>query len=327
MDFRMPMMVRPSEVQINLRDPILLTGSCFTDHITQKLRQNLFSVFENPSGILFNPASIVSCLLDCLNGRQWTNDDLFESEGIWQSFDFHGRFASTDPDKALHMMNASHTEARRFLGDAKWLILTLGSAWVYRLPDGKVAANCHKVPANRFTKKLLTPEDMLAALDNLIHRLRHHNPGLRIIFTVSPVRHLREGFIENNRSKAALIGVVHHLVDKFDGLHYFPAYELVIDDLRDYRFFAEDMVHPNYLATGYVWDHFMASLIDEPSRAIMEEVNKLNAALAHRPMQPDSSAHREFLVRHLEMARSVSDKHPWLNLESHLTYFSGATNS
>lgn len=323
MQFNMPMTVRPAQEKISLQDPILLTGSCFTEHITQQLRQHLFRVAENPSGILFNPASIVSCLLDCLDGRVWTRDDLFENGGVWQSFDFHGRFASTDPDAALEMMNNAHEEARKFLFDAKWLILTLGSAWAYRLPDGKVAANCHKVPADHFTKRLLTQEDMLSGLDNLIHRLRHRNPGLQVIFTISPVRHLREGFIENNRSKAALISVVHHLVDKFEGLHYFPAYELVIDDLRDYRFFAEDMVHPNYLATRYVWEKFVGAMIDEPSRAIMEDINRLNAAMAHRPMHPDTAAHRSFLDSHLAMTNDLLRKHPWLELSKHIGYFSG----
>jgi hypothetical protein len=208
------------------------------------------------------------------------------------------------------------------MSSTQWLVLTLGSAWAYELSDGKVVANCHKVPASQFRKRLLTHEEMLSGLDNLIHRLRHQHPGLKIIFTISPVRHLREGFIENNRSKAALISVVHHLVDKFDGLDYFPAYELVIDDLRDYRFFAEDMVHPNYLATQYVWEKFCDSMIDEPSREIMEEVNKLNAGMAHRPLQPDSTAHRVFREKHLDRAQALAKKHPWLDLSRQLDFFS-----
>jgi len=321
MDFRHPLLVRPSEAKVTLRDPILLIGSCFTEHMAAQLRNHKFRVHENPSGILFNPTSIARSLTACIEGRRYGPNDLFEMDGIWHSWEFHSRFSSTDPDLALEAMNRSHAEAHAFLKETKWVIITLGSAFVYQNQDGSVVANCHKVPADRFRKRLLTPEELLSELDNLIHRLFLFNPDIRILFTVSPVRHLREGYVENNRSKAALISVVHHLVDKFDRLYYFPAYELVIDDLRDYRFFAEDMAHPNYMATRYVWDQFVTAFIDPVSRQVMQEVNELNAARAHRVQQPGSPAHARFLHTYLEKAKAIQGKYPWLDLSDDIRYF------
>jgi GSCFA family len=314
--------VKPFEEKISLRDPILLTGSCFTEHMAAQLRNHRFRVLENPSGILFNPSSIARSLTSCIEGRRYGREDLFETDGVWHSWDFHSRFSSTDPDHSLELMNRSHAEAHGFLKEAKWIIITLGSAYVYQHPDGNVVANCHKVPADRFRKRLLNQEELLKEMDNLIHRLFLFNPSLRIIFTVSPVRHLREGYVENNRSKAALLSTVHHLVDKFDRLYYFPAYELVIDDLRDYRFFAEDMAHPNYMATRYVWEQFVPALIDPSSRQVMLDVNELNAAKAHRALQPDSSAHARFLRTNLDKALALQGKYPWLDFSDDIRHFS-----
>jgi hypothetical protein len=325
MDFRLPLAVMPAQEKIGMRDPILLTGSCFTEHMAAQLRSYRFRVLENPSGILFNPASITRSMTACIEGRRYGRSDLFETDGIWHSWDFHSRFSSTDPDLALDRMNRSHAGAHAFLKEAKWVIITLGSAYVYQNPDGAVVANCHKVPADRFRKKLMGQEELLSELDNLIHRLFLFNPSVRIIFTISPVRHIREGFVENNRSKAALISVVHHLVDKFSGLQYFPAYELVIDDLRDYRFYAEDMVHPNYLATRYVWEQFVPAMIDADAQLVMQEVNVLNAARAHRALQPESAAHRKFMQRHMELAMSLQAKYPFLDFSDDIRHFSMAT--
>jgi hypothetical protein len=219
------------------------------------------------------------------------------------------------------MMNRSLQDAHLFLKKTRWLVITLGSAWVYQLENGEVVANCHKVPTDKFRKKLLTVEEVLSSLDNLIHRLFIFNPGLKIMFTISPVRHLRDGFVENNRSKAVLIQAVHHLVDKFAGLYYFPAYELVIDDLRDYRFYAEDMVHPNYQATEYVWQKFTAATMDAATLKLMQEINLVNAAKAHKPFQPDSEAHKKFRQKQFEMIRRMEKEFPFIDWEGDLDHF------
>ena len=180
------------------------------------------------------------------------------------------------------------------------------------------------MPTDKFNRRLLAVEEVLAALDNLIHRLFMFNPKLKIIFTISPVRHLREGFVENNRSKATLIQAVHQLVDKFDKLFYFPAYELVIDDLRDYRFYAEDMVHPNYAATNYVWDKFISTCIDEPSQELMKEIAIVTSAKAHKAFNPTSAAHEKFLATNLQKAKQLQDRYAYLDLTEEINYFSSA---
>lgn len=309
--------------QLNIRHGVMLMGSCFTDHLGNKLEQHRFSTLQNPHGILFNPVSLAKSVTSYIEKKQYNKNDLFFQQEWWTSWDHHSQFSHADPDKLLEMINKSQDEAHSFLQKAKWLVLTVGSAWVYQLAEGRIVANCHKVPTDKFQKRLLPVEEVLAALDNMIHRLFIFNPGLRIMFTISPVRHLRDGFVENNRSKAILIQAVHHLVEKFEGLFYFPAYELIIDDLRDYRFYAEDMVHPNYLATSYVWEKFTESCIDEESRKFIKEIAPVNAALAHKPFQPDSNAHRLFRQKQVEKLQQLQASYPFLNFEPEIAFFKG----
>ena len=326
MEFRVALQPRPLPQQITLRDAVFLAGSCFTEHMSSRLAQHKFRVSENPHGILFNPASICRSLGDVLDGRVYGREDLFmETHGIWSSWHFHSRFSDPDPEVALRAMNQSVFLAREAIRSSGWLILTLGSAYVYELSDGSAVANCHRAPANTFTRRLLQPDEILAGLDPLLHRLRILNPGMRFMFTVSPVRHLREGFVDNNRSKAALIYSVHQLADKFDDVFYFPAYELVIDDLRDYRFFAEDMAHPNYQATRYVWEKFMESCIDSTSADIMREIQDIHTAMAHKPRHPQSGGHRQFLEKHAAQVRDLAARCPYLDFSRELAYFEGET--
>ena len=321
MEFRRELEVRPFREQISIRHKLMLVGSCFTDKLGDRLAQHRFATLQNPNGILFNPASIAQAVSSYISGRQYAAEDIFRGDELWTSWDHHSRFSHPDPEGLLGMINHSIKDAHHFLKEADWLILTLGSAWVYQLEDGRVVANCHKVPADRFRKNLMPVEDVLSALDNMIHRLFLFNSGLNILFTISPVRHLRDGFVENNRSKAVLIQSVHHLVNKFSRLHYFPAYELVIDDLRDYRFYAEDMAHPNYLATDYVWQKFREACIDEPSRQFMKEIASVNAALSHKPLFPDSRAHRSFRRKMFEKVLALKQAYPFVNLDQDLESF------
>lgn len=323
MEFRRAFQIPSMKEQLNIRHGVMLMGSCFTDHLGNKLEQHRFSTLQNPHGILFNPVSLAKSVTSYIEKKQYNKNDLFFQQEWWTSWDHHSQFSHADPDKLLEMINKSQDEAHSFLQKAKWLVLTVGSAWVYQLAEGRIVANCHKVPTDKFQKRLLPVEEVLAALDNMIHRLFIFNPGLRIMFTISPVRHLRDGFVENNRSKAILIQAVHHLVEKFEGLFYFPAYELIIDDLRDYRFYAEDMVHPNYLATSYVWEKFTESCIDEESRKFIKEIAPVNAALAHKPFQPDSNAHRLFRQKQVEKLQQLQASYPFLNFEPEIAFFKG----
>ena len=263
MDFHLAFTPKPFDVKINHQHNLLLIGSCFTEQIGTKLANHKFAVLDNPNGILFNPVSITRSVSSYIDNKQYSGSDLFYQNESWNSWEHHSHFSHPDKRTCLKGINDSQTRAHDFLKKADWLLITLGSAFVYetspltplREERGKynnVVANCHKVPTDKFTKQLLPAEEVFADLKTMIEKVAAFNPALKIIFTISPVRHIRDGFVENNRSKAVLIQAVHKLIENNKNSFYFPAYELVIDDLRDYRFFAEDMVHPNYAATNYV---------------------------------------------------------------------------
>ncbi len=322
MELRRELSIKAFREQLQLTDKVLLCGSCFTEHLGARFSQYHFSIMQNPNGIIFNPVSICNSITSYISNKKYSEKDIFYNQEWWSSWQHHTSFTHADPSQLLQLINHSQESAHRFLKSAGWLIITLGSAFVYQLENGEVVANCHKVPNDKFRKKLMAVEDVLMELDNLVHRLFLFNPGLRIIFTISPVRHLRDGFIENNRSKAVLIQAVHHLVDKFEKLYYFPAYELVIDDLRDYRFYSEDMVHPNYLATDYVWEKFSEACISASSLNIMKEINLLNAAKAHKPFHPESSAHKIFRKKNLDKVLLLQELYSFIDLSEDIRFFS-----
>jgi hypothetical protein len=326
MEFQLPITIASLPQPIGYGDKILLTGSCFTEHIGNALRDWKFDTLQNPNGILFDPASVAASLISYIRPRQYTEQDLVFFNELWQSWQHHSIFSHVDVTECLKGINASQQRAHTFLGQARWLIITLGSAFSYRLADGGGAvANCHRAPGQTFHKHLMTIEEINAALDSCLHQLFYFNPGLRVIFTVSPVRHIRDGVVDNNRSKARLIESVHHLVGKFDRLFYFPAYELVVDVLRDYRFYDIDMVHPNYAATAYVLEKFVQHCIGESDGRLLEEVKKIVVAHRHKPFQPSTQAHRRFLEDYRQKTTELAKQHPFLDLAEELAYFSGGT--
>jgi GSCFA family len=333
MDFMLDIDIPKPGQQINYRDSVMLTGSCFTEHIGSQLQMLKFDVLQNPNGILFDPFSVADSLVSYVEKRQYLPTDLFYLNELWQSWHHHSIFSHVDQQEALRKINTSQERAHAFLRKAKWLVITLGTSFSYRLRDdaghqvqgypGMGVANCHRAPAQWFNKRLMSIEEISAALDHCIHRLFHFNPGLQLVFTVSPVRHIRDGVIENNRSKARLIEVVHYLVNKFDQLYYFPAYELVVDVLRDYRFYDSDMVHPNYQATSFVLEKFTDHFMDAESREITGDLRKIVIARKHRAFQPETMAHRQFLQSHLDKTKQLKSRFPFLDLEEELNYFSG----
>jgi hypothetical protein len=323
-NFRLTFPVSPLAVPVQYSDKILMVGSCFAEEIGERLQQYHFDALVNPHGILYNPISITQALHTYLDGKQYTADDLFSHGDLWHSWDHHSRFSGMQPEQVLAGINKAQESAAKRLEEADWLIITLGSAYTYTLASGnQVVGNCHKVPSASFHKKLLSPPDAISALDNLMHRLFFRNRKVKILFTISPVRYARDGVVENNLSKAVLIQTVHHLVNKFDRLYYFPAYELVIDDLRDYRFYKEDLVHPNELAVNYVWDHFTASCVSEEGRRLLPLVAEINRARQHRPFNPSSSQHQQFLQTYARKTKQLMEEHPFLRLEEELSYFEG----
>jgi len=335
MKFRYEFDIKKLPEPVTHQHTLLLIGSCFTENIAEKLKKYKFSIRENPNGILFNPVSVAEAITGYIENTRLDAEDLFYLNEGWHSWKHHSRYSGLTVEEALSKINASTQAAHRFLQGADYVMITLGSAWIYVLTEkavnaraGAVAANNHKAPADWFYRRLMTVDEVLKSLDNLIHRLFLFNSKLKIIFTISPVRHLREGVIENNRSKAVLIQAVHHLVDKFEKLYYFPAYELVIDDLRDYRFFAEDLVHPNYVATQYVWEKFVKACMSESTKKLMEQIHSVNLAFQHKPFNPGSAQHLAFLRSFCEKTRSLQEQYPYLKFDDELSYFASkaATN-
>ncbi|MFT3903711.1 MAG: GSCFA domain-containing protein [Niabella sp.] len=329
MDFFAPIRINKLEPPIRYGNNILLVGSCFTEHIGNALGELKFNVMQNPNGILFDPNSVCQSLVSYVEEKKYDADDLFYLNELWQSWHHHSRFSGIHKDAVLEHINQTQKEAHDFLRNADWLIITLGSSFVYELnehnPQEKYntlkVANCHRAPGQWFTKKMLPIESTVAMLDNCYHRLKIFNPGIKILFTISPVRHLRDGVVENNRSKARLIEAVHHIVSKFNDTYYFPAYELVVDVLRDYRFYDIDLAHPNYAATTFVLEKFTEFCIDEDARELMKEIHQINIARNHRPFQPDTQAHKRFLQAHYDKTKALAEKCPFLNLRDELDYF------
>ena len=307
---------------ITYTDNILLIGSCFTEHISDRLLQHKFKVLSNPHGILFNPLSVADSLDSYINGRQYTADELFSLNELWNSWDHHTRFSNTDKEAALKSINASQSAASAFVKKADCVIITLGSAFQYYLKEtGKPVANNHRAPAQWFEKRLLSIDNIVTALNNTLQRLLEANPFVQVIFTISPVRHIRDGVVNNNRSKARLIEAMHTLCGMYDKVHYFPAYELIIDVLRDYRFYDVDMVHPNFPATSFVWEHFVKSSISPSIHEVMQQVQEISIARSHRSRFPDTDAHKKFLDSYAVKSQMLMDKYPYLDLSEDISYF------
>jgi hypothetical protein len=329
MNFMLDLPVVPPDPRIKYEDKLLLTGSCFTEHIGSSLANLKFNVYQNPNGILFDPRSVAYSLVSYIQNKQYTTEDLFYLNELWHSWQHHSIFSNIDKDECVKKINASQKTAHDFLKQADWLLITLGSSFSYQLREPALlyqggVANCHRAPAQWFHKHMMTIEQINSELDNCLHQLFRFNPSLKIIFTVSPVRHIRDGVTENNRSKARLIEVVHHLVGKFDKIYYFPAYELVIDVLRDYRFYDIDMVHPNYQATQFVLDSFMQHFVSEDSRRLAEEIQKIVTARKHRPFQSETEAHKNFLQSNYDKTLAIQKKYPFLSFREELEYFSSS---
>ncbi len=322
MKFMLDIKITGPDKKIDYRDKILLVGSCFTEHIGDSLADLKFQVLQNPNGIVFDPSTVASSITSYIENKQYTEIDLLQLNELWQSWQHHSRYSGISKSDVLHNINASQQRAHGFLKDAGWLIITLGTSFSYRLTDnGKHVANCHRAPAGWFDKHLMAIEETVTALDTMLYRLFQFNPSINIIFTVSPVRHIRDGIVDNNRSKARLLESVHHLVNKFSRLYYFPSYELVIDVLRDYRFYDIDLVHPNYQATSFVIEQFMQHFINEESVSLSKEIEKLMIARKHKPFQPDTDAHKNFLKLHAERTRTLMSSYPFLSLQEELDFF------
>ncbi|MDI9319112.1 MAG: GSCFA domain-containing protein [Phycisphaerales bacterium] len=322
MKFQLDINIPSIPQSIRYSDQILLIGSCFTEHIADRLAQHRFSICSNPNGILFNPLSVAHSLKGYTHRKRYDKKDLFYLNELWNSWNHHTQFSDIDVDKALDNINRKQEEASLITEKADWVMITLGSAFQYYLKaENKAVANNHRAPSQWFEKRLLEIEVIVSALSETLTLLHEKNPKAQVLFTISPVRHIRDGVIENNRSKARLLEAVHQVCSQFSFAHYFPAYELVIDVLRDYRFYDNDLVHPNFAATSYVWECFIHNCMDESTRNVMQEVLELSIAQNHRARFPQTQNHKAFCLKYAEKGKSLQKQFPFLNLSDIIAHF------
>ncbi len=310
MDFILPFSVKKPLCRVGLRQPLLLMGSCFTEAVGAKLAERRFDALINPHGILYNPISLSEALTDYRENKKYGPKDIFQFNETWRSYKHHGKFSGTSADACINNINPLIEKAHGQIKKGGWLVITFGSAFIYRhKKTDQWVGNCHKIPSAEFDKELLSKEEIAAEWKKQIAALQKLNPALNIIFTVSPVRYVRDGLIENNRSKGILIDAAHTLVEQHDNCFYFPAYELVIDVLRDYRFYTEDMVHPNEAGVNYVWEKFVESFCDDKTKKFIEEYEPLLKGLQHRPFQEDTQAHKKFKADLVEKIKALDEKY------------------
>jgi hypothetical protein len=322
MDFRTEVNISPSENRISYDSQILFMGSCFAENIGSKMKELHFRVDLNPFGINYNPSSLSRNLWALISGKQYTKKDLHKANEKWFSFDHHSQFSAGDPDTCLEQINERIRFSRDRLLQTNFLLLTWGTAWVYVLKESAtVVSNCHKLPANRFSRHLLTVNQVVDTYTKLFAGLRSELPDLKVILTVSPVRHWKDGPVMNTVSKSTLLLAAHRLTEMFSYCEYFPAYEIAMDDLRDYRFYGSDLLHPNRQMTAYIWEKFSAAYFDDPTVKLMAEIGKLSAARNHRPFDPDTAQYLQFCKKQVEKADQLMKEHPGLDLKELLAFF------
>ena len=301
----------------------IFMGSCFTENVGQKMDDLKYPVDINPFGILYNPMSVASGLELLLKAKHFSEADLIEHNGLWHSFAHHGRFSATDKNEMLEGINARLETSAQLLRVADFLFLTFGTAWIFRYnKTGKVVSNCHKIPATAFGRERLSSNEIVAAYKKLLPELRGQNPKLKVVFTVSPIRHWKDGAIENQRSKATLLLAIDELIRQFPGFcAYFPSYEIVMDELRDYRFYASDMLHISEVAIDHIWQLFEENLIDAESRQLAKKVLKIRNAVMHRPINRNTPEFRNFVHKFYKNILELEAEYPYLNLKLEKEHF------
>lgn len=322
MDFRTNIAPAPAPFSLSYKDTILAMGSCFAESVGQRLRESGFNLIRNPFGVVYNPITIVESLTRLTQFKPFEADDLVFHDGLYHSFSHHGSFSGTDSDVVLKHMNAAYRQAASALNATNRLLLTFGTSWVYRLKEtNQVVSNCHKIPQTTFTHARLSVNDIVEACSPLFDRLFSQNSDLRIVLTVSPIRHLKDGLHANNISKATLLMAVEELVETFPGVYYFPSYELMLDDLRDYRFYADDMLHPSTLAINYIWEYFSECFFSKQTMEMAKQVQQIRKAMEHRPFHPDETAYKRFSQKYLAAVEGLLISEPALNLTEEKVFF------
>lgn len=314
MQFRTQIPVAVTNYVIDYQSEILSFGSCFAENMGEKFEYFKFRSHVNPFGIIFNSVSLEKVIRRSIAKDYFTEQDIFEHNELWHCFEVHSELSNPDKEIFLTNLNRLIDATNQLINSSSHFVITLGTSWVYKYLDSdEIVANCHKIPQKQFKKELLSVEAIEQNLENIISLITSVNSGAKFIFTVSPVRHSKDGFIENNVSKSHLIAAIYKIInDKITVAEYFPSYEIMMDELRDYRFYAEDMLHPNLLAIDYIWSRFSENYINPKEFTVMEKVSDVQKAIRHRPFNPDSASHQKFLENLNQKINTLAQDYPFM---------------
>ena len=310
MDFRTIVPISKVTESITYYTSIVSLGSCFAVNMAQKFAYYKFPITVNPFGVLFHPLAIENILQHTIENSRYTAEDFFLHNELWHSFDFHSDMSQSSLKEAIQQADSQQIQLQQALQEASFCFITLGTAWVYIYNStDTIVANCHKLPSQHFSKRLLSVEEITESLSHITALLKQFNPSITVVFTISPVRHIKDGFFENQVSKSQLFTALYPFITDSKSL-YFPAYELLLDELRDYRFYANDMVHPSEMAINYIWERLVATYIETATQADMKQVDSIQKGLSHRPFNPETESHQQFLAQLQQKMEAFTMKYP-----------------
>jgi len=322
MDFRTIVEVAKADYSITHKSSILSIGSCFAENIGNRMKSLRFDIDVNPFGIQYNPASIAKGFQILLDNRKFTHDDLFYANDVWSSLMHHSCFSDADVDVCLKNINDGIARGVERIHQCDFYLITFGTAWVYEdVETDEVVSNCHKLPSSRFNRRRLSIGEIVESFSKIIGALLSLSPMAHFVFSVSPIRHWKDGAHENQISKSTLLLAIEQLCSSFPQASYFPSYEILLDDLRDYRFYDVDMVHPNSVAVEYIWEKMSEVFFDETTVALSKRVYSLSQAMSHRPFNANTDAHRKFLDTSLRKAMQLKREFPFLKIDDMIEYF------
>jgi len=309
---KVPIEKYPNPIDYNSK--IISLGSCFAENIGRKFQYFKFQSTVNPFGIIFNPVSLEQLISRCVENRQFTENDVFFYNELWHCYEVHSELSNSDKDSFLESLNNLLSSTNKQLSDSSHIIITLGTSWVYRnIKTDEIVANCHKVAQKQFTKELLSIPQIEKSLKSIFSLIHSVNPNCKFIFTVSPVRHIKDGFVENTLSKSHLIAAIHKTITHHTlPIAYFPAFEIMMDELRDYRFYAEDMLHPSQTAIDYIWIQFFENYISKKEFVTMQEICSIQKGLQHRPFNPNTQSHKKFIEQLAQKVQLIQNQLPFI---------------
>lgn len=308
----------PQENPIDYTSKVLLLGSCFVENIGEKLEYYKFPNLQNPFGILFHPIAIEKLVSRAIQNNLFKEEDVYFHNEFWYCFEVHSSVYASEKELLLQILNEKLVKLRAYLLSASHIIITFGTAWVYRfIESNSIVANCNKIPQKKFTKELLSVDAVAASIRNTISHIKDINPKVNFIATISPVRHIKDGFVENSRSKAHLISGLQVVVEEalkkeksMSQVEVFPSYEIMMDELRDYRFYKEDMIHPNNTAISIIWNAFNEVWISSDTNESQKDIEVIQSGLKHKPFHPESKGHQQFLDKLKDKIASLQKKFP-----------------